>query len=169
MNMMLAVLLGAIFAGCSHGLQEVGFVVSEEPKHYIVTRDVVSSRFTANQPHTAGQFHCTGKRTSEEMAEMRQDGNDHTWYTGCLPAEDFPQHKYALTSDQSIGSLLQGPVSAAILGGALAAGISLSGSETNVTQTGGGANAGASAAANASSVSKATGGSVMMRGGYKGK
>lgn len=116
------VLLGLWLVGCSHGLQEVGFAISDakDGVHHIVTRDVASSRWSVNQPHTAGQFHCVKKRSSEEMAELRRDGNEHTWYIGCTPAQDMPQHKYALTSDQSIASLVQGPVSAAMISAGVA-------------------------------------------------
>jgi len=138
--------------GCSHGLQEVGFAIPDarDGVHHIVTRDVASSRWTVNQPHTAGQFHCTTKVSSEEMAVLRQDGNEHTWYTGCTPTSQMPQHQYALTSDQSIASLVQGPVSAAMI----AAGVAFAGhqigrgvgkSGDTVTQQGGGAQSNASA------------------------
>lgn len=116
------VLWGLAMAGCSHGLQEVGFAVpdAQDKIHHIVTRDVASSRWSVNQPHTAGQFHCTKKRSSEEMAVLRQDGNEHTWYTGCTPTSQMPQHQYALTADQSIASLVQGPVSAAMISAGVA-------------------------------------------------
>ena len=116
------IVVGLWLVGCSHGLQEVGFAIpdTKDGVHHIVTRDVASSRWSVNQPHTAGQFHCVGKRTSEQMAELRRDGNEHTWYVGCTPTADMPQHKYALTADQSIASLVQGPVSAAMISAGVA-------------------------------------------------
>lgn len=142
------VLLGLGAAGCSHGLQEVGFAIPDatDRVHHIVTRDVASSRWSVNQPHTAGVFHCKQKRTSEEMAELRRDGNEHTWYVGCVPVQDMPQHKYVLASDQSIASLVQGPVSAAMISAGVAfaghqIGRGLKGSGDSVTQNGGGAHA----------------------------
>lgn len=121
-HVFLWILVGLWLVGCSHGLQEVGFAIpdAKDKIHHIVTRDVASSRWSVNQPHTAGQFHCTYKRSSEEMAELRRDGNEHTWYTGCTPTSDIPQHKYAMTGDQSIASLVQGPVSAAIISAGVA-------------------------------------------------
>ena len=118
----LAVFAVFLLVGCSHGLQEVGFAIpdTKDGVHHIVTRDVASSRWSVNQPHIAGQFHCVKKRSSEEMAELRRDGNEHTWYIGCTPAQDMPQHKYALTADQSIASLVQGPVSAAMISAGVA-------------------------------------------------
>jgi len=111
-----------VLTSCSHGLQEVGFAIPDDKDgvHHIVTRDVASSRWSVNQPHTAGQFHCTKKVSSEEMAVLRQDGNEHTWYRGCTPTSQMPQHQYALTADQSNASLVQGPVSAAMISAGVA-------------------------------------------------
>ena len=116
------VLMGLMVVGCSHGLQEVGFAIPDDKDrvHHIVTRDVASARWSVNQPHTAGQFHCVKKRSSEEMAALRQDGNEHTWYVGCTPTSQMPQHQYALTADQSNASLVQGPVSAAMISAGVA-------------------------------------------------
>jgi hypothetical protein len=148
-------------AGCSNGLQEVGFAIPDEKDgvHYIVTRDVVSSRWTANQPHTAGMFHCVSRYTSEEMAMIRQWAGDHTWYKGCTPTTQHPQHQYVMTGDQSLASLAQGPASAALLGTGIGVagyfmGKGLRDSGDSVTQNGGGA----SAASHAGSI--AQGGSV---------
>lgn len=142
-RMALSVMGLVLLSGCSAGLQEVGFAIpdSKDGVHHIVTRDVVSARFTANQPHTAGQFHCTGKYTSVEMASLRAQYGEHTWYKGCTPTVDLVAHKYSLTSDQSIGSLLQGPVSAAILGGAIGAGLAFSGDDSTTNVQGGNASA----------------------------
>lgn len=146
--------------GCSSGLKEVGFAIPDhnDKVHYIVNRSLVNDRMTSNQPHTTGQFHCINKYSSEEMAELRSKYGDHTWYTGCTPLEDMPAHKYVLTSDQSIASLLQGPLSAAILAGGIGAGLAFSGDDVTVNQSGGGASA--------RSFSKANGGSVNIRSKY---
>lgn len=153
------ILVSGLLTACSHGLQEVGFAIpdSKDGQHYIVTRDVVSSRWSASQAHVAGQFHCTAKVTSEEMAKLRADGNDHTWYTGCTPTQDIEQHKYVLTGDQSLASLVQGPMSAAVLAGGLV-GMAALWPESNVIQNGGGASSNASAGASSSSYAKAYGG-----------
>ena len=71
-------------------------------------------------PHLSGQFHCTGKYTSEEMSEIRQKYGEHTWFEGCTPLKQMAQHDYNLTADQSNASLAQGPISAAILAGGVA-------------------------------------------------
>jgi hypothetical protein len=143
--------LSVLMVGCSSGLKEVGFAVPDHQNgaHYIVNRSLVNDRFTSNQPHTAGQFYCHYKYTSVEMAKLRLQFGDHTWYYGCSPIDEHSEHKYALTSDQSNASLLQGPVSAAILGGSIGAGLAFSGSDTTVNQTGGGASASSSATSNA--------------------
>lgn len=139
------ILIGGLLSACSHGLQEVSFAVHDDQDgaHYIVTRDVVSSRVTANQPHTAGQFHCTGKYTSEEMASLRESYGEHTWYKDCTPTEYLPMHKYVLTSDQPVATLYQAPVSAAVLSMGFGAGLAFSGSK--ITQNGGGASSSSSA------------------------
>ena len=168
--------IGLLLMACSHGLQEQGFAVpnhtysyydsleglkTEYDYHYIVTRDLVSSRWSVNQPHLTGPFHCTEKISSVEMAELRKDGSDHTWYRGCTPLADMPQHKYVLTADQSNASLAQGPISAAILAGGVAyaghqIGRGLKGSGDNVQQNGGGASSSSDSEASAESTSRAS-------------
>ena len=151
------IVLGLMFlAGCSQGLKEVGFAIPDQKDgvHHIVNRDFPMARWSVSQPHPAGTFHCTHKRTSEEMAELRRDGNTHTWYAGCTPTSQHPQHQYAMTMDQSVASLAQGPVSSALstagvafLGHQLGRGIGRSGD--TVTQNGGGAQSSSSAAGGA--------------------
>ena len=66
--------LFSVLYGCSSGLKEVSFATwdAQDGVHYIVNRSLVNDRVTAGQPHSAGQFHCTFKYTSVEMAELRQ-------------------------------------------------------------------------------------------------
>ena len=168
------IMIGGLLSACSHGLQEVSFAVHDDQDgaHYIVTRDVVSSRVTAGQPHTAGQFHCTGKYTSEEMASLRASYGEHTWYKDCTPTEYLPMHKYVLTSDQPIASLYSAPVSAAVLSMGFGAGLAFSGSK--ITQNGGNSSSGAigvgSSSSNSSSFSYSqggAGGNVTVPGHHK--
>lgn len=92
-NILLALMMGGV-VGCSHGLQEVGFTIpdSKDGEHYIVNRDLANSRIWANQTQLNGDFHCTHKRSSEEMAELRRvKGPDQVWYTGCTPLVQHTQ------------------------------------------------------------------------------
>lgn len=114
-----------VITGCSSGFQETAF--KDENGIYIVSRSLVNDRVTSNQPHVQGVFACDGKYSSEQMAERRADGAVHSWYTLCQPIEKYKAGAYQLTSDQPIGTLYQGPVSAAILGGSIGAGLALSG------------------------------------------
>lgn len=133
------ILLGVWIIGCSHGLQEVAF--DDHQGGYIVTRDIVASRTTAGQPHIVGIFHCNGKLTSLEMSEARRSGIEQSWYRDCHSLENMPpDYNYALVSDPSIGTLLQGPVSAAVLAGGLV-GMGAVWPEDSVTQNGGNASA----------------------------
>lgn len=125
MRYLMAFIMFTTLYGCSSGLKEAGFKVDDT--RYLVTRSQVVDRGTANQPHSAGQFYCTQKITSVDMAILRQDGDDHSWYKDCVSAQD-----YTLTSDQSLASLLQGPLSAAILAGGIGAGLALSGDDSTV-------------------------------------
>lgn len=162
--------LVAILAGCSHGLQEVGFAIpdAKDGVHHIVTRDVVSSRISANQPHPAGQFHCTSKVSSVEMAELRRDGNDHTWYRGCRPISEFPQHQYVMTSDQSWATVWQAPLSALALSGGLV-GMAALWPEDRIIQNGGGANAqGGNAIGQGGAGGRGGSASVQNSGPYRG-
>lgn len=153
-----------LMVGCSHGLQEVGFAIpdTKDGVHHIVTRDVVNSRLTANQPHATGQFHCTGKYTSIEMATLRAKYGEHTWFKGCTPTVDMPQHKYAVTSDQSWVSAFQGVIASAILGGSLV-GMAALWPEDNIVQNGGSTSSSATGGR-----ASATGGSVKQYGPYRG-
>lgn len=129
--------------GCSSGLQETAF--RDESGTYIVSRSLVNDRVTANQPHVSGVFACDGKYTSEQMVELKKDGAEHSWYSPCQPIERYRPGAYQVTSDQPIGTLYQGPISAAILGGSIGAGLALSGD--TVTQQGGGATSSSNARA----------------------
>lgn len=138
-----AILALLVLAGCSSGLQEKAF--RDESGTYIVSRSLVNDRLTSSQPHLAGAFACDAKLTSEQMTELRKDGNEHSWYTMCQPIERYRPGAYQVTSDQPIGTLYQGPISAAVLGASVGTGIALSGD--TVTQQGGGASASAKAKA----------------------
>lgn len=149
-DMMLAAwaLSAAVFLtfGCSSGLQERAF--KDEHGNYIVSRSLVNDRVTANQPHPSGTFACAHKRTSEEMAELNQDGDQHSWYTVCQDIERYAPGIWKTTSDQPIATLYKGPIEAAILGGAIGAGLANSGD--NISQrNSAGASASASSDANA--------------------
>src|SRR6187549_3312421 len=96
MRYLMAFILFTTLYGCSSGLKEVAF---KDDYRYVVNRSLANSRHTVNQPHSAGQFYCTQKISSEDMAKLRQDGNDHSWYRDCVPAGE-----YTLTSDQSLAS-----------------------------------------------------------------
>ena len=136
-----AILALLVLAGCSSGLQEKAF--RDESGTYIVSRSLVNDRVTANQAHVVGVFACDTKLTSEQMVEKRQDGNEHSWYTMCQPIERYRPGAYQMTSDQPIGTLYQGPISAAVLGASVGTGLALSGD--TVTQQGGNASAKAKA------------------------
>lgn len=117
-----------VLAGCSSGLQEVAFM---DQGRYIVSRSLVNDRWTAGQPHTQGVFVCRTKISSEDLAKLRKDGNEHSQYLNCTPATEYVQ-----LSDQPIATLYKGPMEAAILGGSIGAGLALSGD--TVIQQGGG-------------------------------
>lgn len=124
-----------LLGGCSSGLQEVGFAIPDSGEtHHIVNRSLINDRVTGNQPHLQGGFHCTHKVSSEEMATLRQDGYEHSWYTGCTPLRDHPQHAYEMTSDQPIATLYEGPIGAAFIGAGVGAGLAHSGDRTSVTK-----------------------------------
>lgn len=111
--------LAVLVAGCSSGLKEVAFM---DQGRYIVNRSLANDRFSVNQPHGAGLFSCRQKISSEDMAELRKDGNVHSAYMNCEPAEH-----YTLTSDPSQASLAKGPAEAVILGAAIGTGLAVSG------------------------------------------
>lgn len=133
--------------GCSSGLQERAFM---DQGQYIVSRSLVNDRVTANQPHSSGTFVCKTKISSVDMAELRKDGQDHSWFYNCEVARD-----YITTSDQPVGTIYKGPIEAAILGGAIGAGLAFSGD--TVTQQGGGASASAKSKAKAKASPKPKG------------
>lgn len=121
-----------LLAGCSSGLQEVAF--QQDDGTYVVSRSLVNSRVTANQPHAQGVFVCRDRLSSELMALFRQrDGAviDHSWYANCVPATD-----YTATSDQSILTQASGPIEAVVIGAAVGTGLAMSGD--TITQRGGG-------------------------------
>lgn len=114
--------------GCSSGLKEVAFI--DNAGHYVVDRSLVNDRMTSTQPHASGVFLCKRKITSEQMAVLRQDGEEHSYYAECEPAT-----QYALTGDQPILTLYKGFGEAAIIGGSIGTGLALSGD--TITQKGG--------------------------------
>lgn len=135
----LLILISVLVAACSSGLQEVAFM---DQGRYIVSRSLVNDRFTANQPHPQGVFVCRQKISSEDFAELRKDGQEHSRYMDCTPATEYTQ-----ASDQPIATLYQGAIEAGIIGASVGTGLALSGD--TVTQNGGGAKASASAKAKA--------------------
>lgn len=116
-----------LLVGCSSGLKEVAFM---DQGRYVVSRSLVNDRWTANQPHVQGTFLCRKKISSEDMTELRKDGQEHSWYMDCEPTT-----QYVNASDQPIATLYKGPIEAAILGGSIGAGLAFSGD--TVTQQGG--------------------------------
>ncbi len=129
-----------VLAGCSSGLQEMAF--KDESGTYIVSRSLVNDRVTSTQPHLSGVFACSGRYTSEQMVELRNDGAEHSWYSTCQPIEQYRPGAYHVTSDQPVATLYKGPVEAAILGAGVGAGLAMSG-DTIIQR--GTASAGASA------------------------
>lgn len=121
-------LLLAVLVGCSSGLKEVAFL--DNAGNYVVDRSLVNDRMTSTQPHASGVFLCKRKITSEQMAVLRQDGEEHSYYAECEPAA-----QYVLTGDQPIMTLYKGPIEAAIIGGSIGAGLALSGD--TITSSGG--------------------------------
>lgn len=137
-------ILGLLFlAGCSSGLQEKAF--RDESGTYIVSRSLVNDRLTATQAHVVGVFACDTKMDAAAMAQWRQlnPGDERSEYSQCQPIERYRPGGYQVTSDQPIGTLYQGPISAAILGASVGTGLALSGD--TVTQQGGNASARAKA------------------------
>lgn len=129
----------AVLAGCSTGLQERAF--KNEYGVFIVSQSLVNDRVTANQPHITGQQACMHKYTPEQMADLRKDGEEHSWYYGCQKLDDYKPGLYQATSDQPVATLYKGAVEAGVLGASVGTGLALSG--TDVTQSGGGASASA--------------------------
>lgn len=133
----LLIIAVAALAGCSSGLQEVAFM---DQGRYVVSRSLVNDRVTANQPHPSGTFICRSKISSEDMAELRKDGNVHSAYSDCAIATEYVQ-----SSDQPIATLYKGFGEAAALGIPVGVGLALSGDE--ITASGGNASAKAKAKA----------------------
>ena len=123
-----SILMVLFLAGCSSGLQEVAF---KDQGRWVVSRSLVNDRVTANQHHPQGVFLCRQKINSEEMAELRKDGNVHSQYMDCEPAT-----QYASTSDQSILTQASGPIEGLMIGAAVGTGLAMSGD--TITQRGGG-------------------------------
>lgn len=142
MRLMLIGLL-LVLSACSTGLQERAF--KNEHGVFIVSQSLVNDRVTANQPHINGQQACMHKYTSEQMVDLRKDGEEHSWYHGCQKLEDYKPGMYQITLDQPVGTIYKGPVEAAVLGAAVGTGLALSGPE--VTQQGGGASSSSNATA----------------------
>lgn len=132
-----SLLLLVVLAGCSTGLQERAF--KNEHGVYIVSQSLVNDRVTANQPHLTGELACWKKHTSEEMVELRKDGEEHSWYYQCQDLKDYKPGQYTASLDQPVGTIYKGPIEAAMIGGGVGAGLAFSGD--TVTQNGGGASA----------------------------
>ena len=129
-----------VLSACSTGLQERAF--QNEHGVFIVSQSLVNDRVTANQPHLTGGQACFKKYTSEEMAEFRSAGEDHSWYYLCEKLDHYAPGQYSTALDQPVATLYKGPIEAAIMGGSVGAGLALSGD--TITQRGTAA-AGASA------------------------
>lgn len=129
-----------VLSACSTGLQERAF--KNEHGVFIVSQSLVNDRVTANQPHINGQQACMHKYTSEQMVDLRKDGEEHSWYHGCQKLEDYKPGMYQTTLDQPVGTIYKGPVEAAIIGAGVGTGLAMSGD--TITQRGT-ASAGASA------------------------
>ena len=132
-----------LLAGCSSGLQEKAF--KNEHNVFIVSQSFVNDRVTAEQPHITAEQACWKKHTSEEMVELRKDGEEHSWYYQCQDLKDYKPGQYTTSLNQPVATLYQGPISAAVLGASVGTGLALSGD--TVTQQGGGASASAKAKA----------------------
>lgn len=136
-----AILALLVLAGCSSGLQERAF--KNEHNVYIVSQSLVNDRVTAEQPHITAEQACWKKHTSEEMTELRKDGEQHSWYYQCQDLKDYKPGQYTVSLNQPIGTLYQGPVSAGLIGLGVGAGLAFSGD--TITQSGGNASARAKA------------------------
>lgn len=121
-----------LLAGCSSGLQETAF--RDESGTYIVSRSLVNDRATANQPHVSGVFACDTKITSEQMVDIKKDGEEHSWYTQCQPIEQYRPGAYHVSLDQPVGTIYKGPVEAGFVGAGLGLGLGFGGD--TITQRG---------------------------------
>lgn len=140
-----------VLAGCSTGLQERAF--KNEHGVYIVSQSLVNDRVTASQPHLSTEQACWKKHTSEEMVELKKDGEEHSWYYQCQDLKEYKPNLYHTVFDQPLATLYKGPLEAAIIGGGIGAGLALSGD--TVTQ---------SSRASAGASSSATGGNAINKG-----
>lgn len=114
-----------ILAGCSTGLQERAY--KNEHGVYIVSQSLVNDRVTAGQPHLTSEQACWKKHTSEEMTELRKDGEEHSWYYQCKSLAEYKPGEFMAVMDQPLATLYKGPLEAAIIGGGIGAGLALSG------------------------------------------
>ena len=130
-----------VLAGCSSGLQERAF--KNEHNVFIVSQSLVNDRVTAEQPHITAEQACWKKHTSEEMTELRKDGEQHSWYYQCQDLKDYTPGQYTTSLTQPVATLYQGPVSAGVIAAGVGAGLAFSGD--TVTQNGGNASAKAKA------------------------
>lgn len=135
------ILMAVVLSACSSGLQEKAY--KNEHNVYIVSQSLVNDRVTAGQPHVTSEQACWKKHTSEEMVELRKDGEDHSWYYQCKDLKEYKPGEYQTVLDQPLATLYKGPLEAAIIGGGIGAGLALSGD--TITQNGGNASARASA------------------------
>lgn len=143
-------MVAVMLAGCSTGLQERAY--KNEHGVYIVSQSLVNDRVTAGQPHVTSEQACWKKRTSEEMTELRKDGEEHSWYYQCKSLKEYKPGEYQASLDQPIATMYQGPVSAGMLGLGMGAGLAFSGDTVTNSNR---ASAGAS--------SSATGGNVINK------
>ena len=136
--------MAVVLSACSSGLQEKAF--KNEHNVYIVSQSLVNDRVTAGQPHVTSEQACWKKHTSQEMVELRKDGEEHSWYYQCKDLKEYKPGEYQTVLDQPLATLYKGPLEAAIIGGSIGAGLALSGD--TITQRSSAA-AGSSASATA--------------------
>lgn len=139
---------------CSTGLQERAY--KNEHGVYIVSQSLVNDRVTAGQPHVTSEQACWKKHTSEDMTELRKDGEEHSWYYQCKDLKEYKPGEYQASLDQPIATMYQGPVSAGLLGLGMGTGLAFSGDTVTNSNR---ASAGAS--------SSATGGTAINKGRHR--
>ncbi len=121
-----SVLVAAVWlVACSTGLQERAY--KNEHGVYIVSQSLVNDRVTAGQPHVTSEQACWKKLTSDEMTELRKDGEEHSWYYQCKSLAEYKPGEFMAVMDQPLATLYKGPLEAAIIGGSIGAGLALSG------------------------------------------
>ena len=138
------ILMAVALSACSSGLQEKAY--KNEHNVFIVSQSLVNDRVTAGQPHVTSEQACWKKHTSEEMVELRKDGEEHSWFYQCKDLKEYKPGEYQASLDQPIATMYQGPVSAGMLGLGMGAGLAFSGD--TITQRSSAA-AGSSASATA--------------------